>query len=161
METLTATDRRAQITAAIVAETGIDAAMIDRLVRRFYDAIRRDALLAPIFEQRIQDWEPHLERMCAFWSSVALMSGLYHGSPMARHLPLPIDAVHFDRWLVLFEQAAAETCPPQAAAHFIGRARRIAQSFEYGIASRHGVLPGKGERFRNPALDHPEEGRRQ
>lgn len=153
-ETPTATERRAQITATIVAETGIDAAMIDRLVRRFYDAIRLDTLLGPIFEQRIQDWEPHLQRMCAFWSSVALMSGIYHGSPMAKHLPLPIDAVHFDRWLALFEQTAAEMCPPEAAAHFIERARRIAQSFEYGIASRHGVLPGKGERFRNPKLDH-------
>jgi hypothetical protein len=37
--------------------------------------------------------------MCAFWSSVTLMTGRYHGTPMARHAPLPIDADHFDRWL--------------------------------------------------------------
>ena len=43
------------------------------------------------FEERIADWDPHLERMCAFWSSVALMSGVYHGQPMAKHLPLPVD----------------------------------------------------------------------
>ena len=141
--------RREQITAEIGARTGIDEPMIERLVRRFYARIREDELLAPIFAARIQDWEPHLQRMCAFWSSVALMSGRYHGSPMAKHLPLPVDATHFDRWLALFEETAREICPPEAEKHFVERARRIAESLELGIAGRHGVLLGSGERFRN------------
>jgi hemoglobin len=134
--------------ADIVARTGIDEPMIERLVRGFYAKIREDELLAPIFEARIHDWEPHLQRMCAFWSSVALMSGRYHGSPMMKHLPLPVDATHFDRWLALFETTAVEICPPAAAAHFTERAQRIAESLELGIAGRHGVLLGTGERFR-------------
>jgi hemoglobin len=145
-------ERRAQITAEIVARTGITEAMIEGLVRGFYAKVREDAVLAPIFEARIQDWEPHLERMCAFWSSVALMSGRYHGSPMAKHLPLPVDAGHFDRWLALFEETAREICPPEAEAHFVERARRIAESLELGVAGRHGVLLKTGERFRRPAL---------
>lgn len=143
--------KREQITAEIVARTGIDEPMIERLVRRFYDKVRDDALLAPVFASRIEDWEPHLQRMCEFWSSVALMSGRYHGSPMTKHLPLPVDAVHFDRWLALFEETASEICPPRAAAHFVERARRIAQSLELGIAGRHGVLLGIGERFYQPS----------
>lgn len=145
--------RRAEITAEIVARTGITEPMIERLVRRFYAKVREDALLAPIFEARIGDWEPHLQRMCAFWSSVALMSGRYHGTPMVKHLPLPVDAAHFDRWLALFEQTAHEVCPPNAATHFIERARRIAESLELGIAGRHGVMLGNGERFRNISDD--------
>jgi hemoglobin len=141
-------ERRAQITAEIVARTGITEAMIERMVRGFYAKVRQDAVLAPVFEARIQDWEPHLEQMFAFWSSVALMSGRYHGSPMAKHIPLPIDAGHFDRWLALFEETAREICPPEAAAHFVERARRIAESLELGVASRHGVLLKTGERFR-------------
>ncbi|HKU99398.1 MAG TPA: group III truncated hemoglobin [Vineibacter sp.] len=121
--------------------------MIDRLVRRFYDRVQQDALLGPIFAARIADWEPHLQRMCAFWSSVALMSGRYHGQPMQAHLPLPIDARHFDRWLTLFETTAREICPATAADHFIERARRIAESLELGIASANGVLLAKGQRF--------------
>jgi hemoglobin len=140
--------RRAELAAAIVERTGIDEAMIERLVRRFYARVRDDALLGPIFEARIADWEPHLERMCAFWSSVALMSGRYHGQPMRVHLPLPVDATHFDRWLELFERTADEVCPPPAAAHFTERARRIAESLELGIAARHGVLLGRQQRFR-------------
>ena len=42
--------------------------MIERLVRGFYAKVRTDAVLGPIFEARIRDWEPHLEQMFAFWS---------------------------------------------------------------------------------------------
>ncbi len=143
-------ERQSQITASLVEWTGIDQAMIDRLVRSFYDKVRADALLAPVFAERIADWEPHLKRMGEFWSSVALMTGVYHGRPMEKHLPLPVDSRHFDRWLQLFEQTAREVCPPVAAAHFVERARRIAQSLEMGIAVKNGVLLMRGERLRRP-----------
>lgn len=147
------TERRERIIAEIVGRTGIDEAMIERLVRSFYAKLRQDSLLNPVFEARIRDWEPHLQRMCAFWSSVALMSGRYQGSPMTKHLPLPVDAAHFDRWLALFEETAREVCPPEAKVHFVERARRIAESLELGIAGSHGVLLGRGERFRKDNLD--------
>jgi hemoglobin len=88
--------------------------------------------------------------MCDFWSSVALMTGRYHGTPMAKHLPLPVDAEHFDRWLALFEETAREACPPKAADHVIERARRIAESLEIGIAGFSGALLAKGQRYRVP-----------
>jgi hemoglobin len=144
---MSAAQRRAEITAGIRAETGIDEAMIDRLVRGFYVRVREDELISPIFAARIANWEPHLQRMCDFWSSVALMTGNYHGAPMQKHLPLPVDARHFDRWLALFEASARELCPPKAADHFIERARRIGESLELGIAGAHGVLLRKRERF--------------
>jgi hemoglobin len=146
-------DRRAAFTAEIAARTGIDDAMIDRLVRAFYAKVRADELLGPVFAARIEDWEPHLQRMCAFWSSVALMSGVYHGRPMEKHLPLPVDARHFDRWLGLFEETAREVCPPVAAEHFIERAHRVAESLELGIAGSLRVLLMKGERLRRPDTD--------
>ncbi len=143
-----ADERRAQITAEIANKTGITEAMIERLVHAFYDKVRADAVLGPVFDARIQDWGPHLQQMCAFWSSVALMTGRYHGTPMVKHAPLPVDAAHFDRWLALFEQTAHEVCPPEAEAHFVERAKRIATSLELGIANANGVMLGIGERFR-------------
>jgi hemoglobin len=131
---------RAAIAVDIVARTGIDEVMIERLVRAFYRRARLDPLIGPVFETKVQDWESHIERMCGFWSSVALMSGRYHGQPMAAHLPLPVDTPHFDRWLEIFAETAAQTCPPAAAAHFLGRARRIADSLELGIAFRKGEI---------------------
>ena len=145
---MTGEARRAAVVSEIVNRTGIDEAMIARLVHGFYDKVRADPLLGPVFETRIADWGPHLELMCAFWSSVALMSGRYHGQPMEKHMTLPVDAEHFDRWLALFEATAAELCPPPAAAHFIERAHRIAQSLEMGLACKSGMLLAPGERYR-------------
>ena len=142
--------RRQAAIRRIEAETGIDEPMIARLVDAFYDRVRADLMLGPVFADRISDWGPHLQQMRLFWSSVALMSGVYHGRPMPKHLPLPVDARHFDRWLELFEATAAGVCPPAAAAHFIERARRIAESLELGIAGANGALLRKGERYLRP-----------
>ncbi len=119
---------RPEMTAAIAAETGLDEDVLRRLVHRFYDRVREDAVLGPIFAARISDWGLHLERMVAFWSSVALMTGRYHGRPVPAHAPLPVDASHFDRWLGLFRRTAREVCTPAGAAHVIERAERIARS---------------------------------
>jgi hemoglobin len=140
------------IIAEIVERTGIDAAMIERLVRTFYASARHDPLLGPIFERHVRDWDAHLARMCDFRSSVALMSGRYHGQPMAAHLPLPIGTPHFNRWLELFVQAAQAVCPPPAAAHFIERAHRIADSLELGIAAQKGEIRSRPTR---PAASLP------
>jgi hemoglobin len=146
-----AEERRAAIVALTQKETGIDETMIEALVRAFYARVRQDSLLAPIFESRIAEWEPHLGNMFAFWSSLTLQTGRYHGQPMAKHMPLLVDARHFDRWLALFEETARDVCPPAAAERFIERARRVAESLELGVAGANGVLLQKGERYRRQA----------
>jgi hemoglobin len=143
-----AEERRAAIVALRQTETGIDERMIEKLIRAFYARVRQDAVLAPIFEARISDWEPHLDNIFAFWSALTLQTGRYHGRPMAKHMPLLVDARHFDRWLALFEQTARDLCPPAAAERFIERSRRVAESLELGLASANGVLLQKGERYR-------------
>jgi len=141
---------REQLTAEVVERTGIDEAMIETVVRAFYDRARKDEMLGPVFASRIDDdeWEPHIALICAFWSSVALMTGTYHGRPMQLHVGLPVDAEHFDRWLALWEQTTREICPPAAADHFIEKAHLIAQSLELGIAMHNGVMVAPGERYR-------------
>jgi hemoglobin len=124
--------------------------MIERLVRTFYGRVQHDPLIGPVFMARIADWEEHFAKLCAFWSSVALMTGRYHGRPMPAHMSLPISGAHFDRWLDLFEATACEVCPPVAAAHFIERARRIADSLEMGVAFTQGVFNTPRHRERGP-----------
>jgi hemoglobin len=141
---------RTAVIDSIRRDTGIDEPMIDSLVNAFYARVRADAVLGPIFEARVADWDDHLATMRRFWSSVALMSGAYHGEPMKAHAPLPLDGAHFDRWLGLFRETAQACCPPAAAAHFISRAERIAQSLEMGIAVARGQLLRSGERLDNP-----------
>lgn len=69
---------------------------------------------------------------------------------MQMHQNMPVDARHFDRWLLLFSQTAEEVCPPAAAAHFSERARNIAQSLELGVAAYCGTALMKGQRLRRP-----------
>lgn len=124
---------RPEMTAQLMAETGLDGENLTALVHEFYAKIRNDAVLAPIFASRIKDWDPHLERMVAFWHSVALMTGTYHGRPVPQHVELPVEWTHFERWLELFRETAYETCPPAGAEHVIERAERIAQSLHFAV----------------------------
>lgn len=154
-------ERRARLTAELMAKTGIDEPMIERLVRTFYQRIQLEPVLGPIFAERISDWEHHIQKLCAFWSSVTLMTGRYHGQPMRMHLGLPVGAEHFDRWLALFEATVAELCPPASAAYFVDRARRIADSLEMGIATARGRIeaPRHWRPVSEPALsDAPHSG---
>ncbi len=138
------------------AETGTDEAMIERLVRTFYAKIQTDPVLGPIFNEKITDWEPHLNRMCEFWSSATLKSGKYNGNPLPKHTDLAIDSRFFDYWLDLFAKTAAEICPPKAAAVFKEKSRLIASSLELGVAIKNGTLPIQGERYIDENLTLPE-----
>ena len=110
----------------------IDEALIERLVRHFYARVRRDPELGPIFEAVIPpDWEPHLRTMMAFWSSVMMMTGTFHGRPVQKHQALTsVRPEHFGRWLALFRESAHEICREPVAELFIDRAERIAESLQ-------------------------------
>ena len=89
---------------------------IRQLVDAFYDKVRLDAELAPIFLRAIPgDWEPHLTRMYAFWSSVMLTTGRYKGNPVVKHLVIPGIQPHlFERWLALFNETCGELFDDEA-----------------------------------------------
>ncbi|WP_445679139.1 group III truncated hemoglobin [Radicibacter daui] len=123
---------------------GLDEALITRVVYGFYDAVREDALIGPVFADVIADsaWPDHLATMVDFWSSVLLGTRRYDGRPMPKHMALPqLADEHFTRWLELFGQTVHRLCPEDAAALFIDRAERIAQSFRMNLAYFRGGDP--------------------
>ena len=113
----------------------IDEALIERLVRRFYERAREDPQLGPIFAARIgDDWEPHLHKMFDFWSSVMRMTGRYHGTPVQAHQALhDLEPAHFNVWLGHFRETLREVCEPDVAALFLDRAERIARSLTMAV----------------------------
>lgn len=123
---------------------GVDARFIDDLVEAFYARIRDDALLGPIFAERIADWPSHLDRMKAFWRSILHNSGEFSGNPMARHLAIPgLELRHFSRWLDLFYDTLRATESRSAATELVGgRARMIADSLLTAITMRRDGLAG-------------------
>ncbi|QCO68329.1 group III truncated hemoglobin [Luteimonas yindakuii] len=104
-----------------------------RLVDRFYDKVREDDRIGPVFNAAIDDWDAHKATLVEFWSSVILGSGSYRGNPMAVHRPHPITAGHFAHWLALWRETAAEVLAPHHAALLHDRAQRIATSLRYGL----------------------------
>lgn len=123
---------------------GVSEEMIRTLVHTFYARVREDALLGPIFNRAIDDWDAHLSKLCDFWSSVTLMSGRYKGKPVPAHLKFPeIDADHFARWLELFRDTARHACEPAAAELFISRAERIAESLQLAISINRGEMTAR------------------
>lgn len=106
---------------------------IVRLVDTFYDKVRRDAVLGPVFNPIVRDWDEHKATLVRFWSSVALGRREYRGNPMAAHRPLPIDDAHFGRWLGLWRLTVHEVMPPAQAGLMYGHAMRIGASLRYGL----------------------------
>ena len=125
-------ERRAALTADVMARTGLSPAAIEAFLRDFYGAAREDKLLGPAFAT-VADWEAHITTILRFWSSVALMTGDYHGQPMQAHRHLRLTPAHFARWLALFAEKARAHFSAEGAAHMTERARRIARSLEMGL----------------------------
>ncbi len=119
----------------------LDEATIEAVVHGFYDRIRKDELLGPIFSKAIapDEWPRHLAKMCDFWSATLLRTGRYNGRPLPAHIAVPgLEEVHFRRWLGLFRETVQELCTPDVAALFMSRALRVAHSFRLGIAFHRG-----------------------
>jgi len=98
------------------------------LVNAFYTKVRHDALLFPVFDAVIGDnWPRHLQRMTDFWSTLLLYTKKFNGDPLTKHLPLPIEKIHFDRWLHLFGETVDELFEGQVAENAKKRANSIAK----------------------------------
>ncbi|NIJ15430.1 group III truncated hemoglobin [Sphingobium vermicomposti] len=111
---------------------------LKQLVDAFYARVRADADLGPIFNDAIDDWPEHLEKLAAFWSSVMLASGRYKGQPVPAHLKHSsrITLALFDRWLALWDCTTNEMMAPDAAAALQAKAKRIAESLQLAMFFR-------------------------
>jgi hemoglobin len=105
---------------------------VRELVYAFYDRVRADPLLGPVFEQTLAGaWDEHLPKMCTFWGSIVLGAKQYRGNVQQAHQPLPgIEPQHFSRWLYLFLDTVESRYEPAAAVRFMEPALRIAQSLQ-------------------------------
>ena len=106
---------------------------IAALVDQFYTRVRADPQLGPIFNARIEDWNHHLLKLCAFWSAILRGTARYSGTPMPRHNALPqLSGELFRRWLQLFELTASEQPNRAMADAALLAASRIARSLWFG-----------------------------
>jgi len=112
----------------------LDLKDIKLLVDSFYEKVRRNEKLSPVFEERIQgDWQPHMEKMYKFWQTILLGDHTYFGSPFTPHALLPVDHAHFTTWLTLFTETLDELFTGEKSEEAKWRAEKMAEMFEYKI----------------------------
>ena len=107
---------------------------IKKRVDTFYEKVRKDELIGPIFNERIQDrWPHHLEKMYNFWQTVLLGEHTYFGSSFPPHANLPVSHQHFEKWIELFKQTLDELFTGAIAEDAKWRAVKMAEMFETKI----------------------------
>jgi len=112
----------------------LDASQIALLVDRFYEKVRVDPLLGPVFNAAVHDWDEHQRTLTSFWCSVALRANSYRGNPMAVHRTQPsIRTEHFERWLSLWKTTTREELDEADAKLMLEHADRIGRSLRLGM----------------------------
>ena len=111
------------------------------MVDLFYERIRDDELLGPIFNRVIKDnWPAHLEKMYGFWQSILFNTPTYGGSAFEPHGKLPVTREHFVRWLSLFNLNMDARFEGEKAEEAKLRAKKIAEIFYYKIEFNKGTV---------------------
>lgn len=109
---------------------------ISNLVDRFYEKVRVDPEIGPVFNAVVEDWPTHLRLLKDFWSTVLFTESLYKGDPLSTHLKLPLQPAHFKRWLELFAETAHIVMPSEHATLVIAKSQRIAENFKLALANQ-------------------------
>jgi len=114
---------------------------IKKLVIHFYQKVRNDEMLGPIFNDVAKvDWDHHIPLICQFWNSIMLKTNEYHSNAYRKHVILGektnLTEAHFTRWLMLFQEEAFKHLPPEEAQLIIDKATMIASSLKIGAISK-------------------------
>lgn len=81
---------------------------INLLVKTFYEKVREDKVLGPIFNSIISDWESHFVVLTDFWETQLFLKRKYYGNPVVVHQEVDvkmnnsITSEHFGLWLNLW-----------------------------------------------------------
>lgn len=107
---------------------------IIQVVDSFYEKVRKDELIGPIFDVAAKvDWDEHLPKLYNFWEDLLFGTNHYHGRPFPPHTKLNLAPEHFDHWLMLFTLTIDENFSGLKAEEMKARARRIAYNFSFNL----------------------------
>ncbi len=101
------------------------------LVSTFYEKVRKEEHLGPIFNHVIKDWDQHIERLTNFWETNLLFVAKYKGNPIQVHKQVDqtfnhsITNVHFGIWLRLWINTIDELFEGKLATLAKNRARKM------------------------------------
>ena len=80
------------------------------LVSSFYIKVRANEKIGHFFNDTIEDWPAHLEKLTDFWETNLFMVSKFRGNPVRAHKEVDrefhksIEQAHFGEWLNLWFQ---------------------------------------------------------
>ena len=121
-----------------MAEPDSDRVRLRALVHGFYDELRQDEEIGPLFERAIgHDWQAHLDRMVEFWATLVLGSRSFTGDVFGRHMAVPgLQPAMFARWQAVWKKHTEARFEPARAAELQRIAAGIAANLSRGLAKR-------------------------
>jgi hemoglobin len=118
----------------------INQADIKILVDAFYHKVRKNHLLANVFDTVMQvNWETHLPKMYQFWEFILFQTGGYSAAPFPVHVEvhkrIPLSPELFDEWIGLFKETVDELFAGENAANIKRKAQNIKAVWSYKFNS--------------------------
>lgn len=106
---------------------------VSRLVHAFYDKIRADEELGPIFNAHLSEeqWPPHLEKLIDFWETNLFGIPKFKGNPPRVHAEVDhkmnygVTQEHFAHWMRLWFSTIDEMFEGRLADRAKNAARRM------------------------------------
>ena len=107
---------------------------VQLLVDKFYEKVREDQFLGPIFESRLHGkWEMHHKKLYRFWHTVLLRRPDYFGDPVPMHFNMQLTKEHFDYWLKVWVDTVDSLFQGNIADRAKFRGETMAKAFYYQI----------------------------
>ena len=115
---------------------------IEILIQLFYQKVVLDPVIGFIFTETVSiNWEKHIPLIADFWESILLDNPVYKNNAMEMHYDLnkkmPLEKIHFDSWLSLFNQVVDELHEGKIATMAKTRAQSIAAVMQFKMEQAH------------------------
>lgn len=102
------------------------------LVSTFYRKVQENKEIGSFFNETIQDWPAHLEKLTDFWETNLFFVNKFRGNPMKAHKEVDknfnhtMEQKHFGEWLNMWFQTIDELFEGEKANMAKNRARNMA-----------------------------------
>ena len=107
---------------------------IAEVVAAFYQRVRSDETLGPVFAERVRDWPEHEEKITCFWANALLFERSYSGNPMRAHMEAGnVRPAHFERWLALFDEVLKSRISSPQSEQWSALVHRIGRGLSFGL----------------------------
>ena len=104
------------------------------LVSAFYAKVRQNKEIGPFFNETIDDWPAHLEKLTDFWETNLFLVSKFRGNPMKAHKEVDqnfnntLEQKHFGEWLNMWFETIDELYEGERANIAKNRARNMAHN---------------------------------